>query len=185
MKCNRKTVLSLSLVAVLATGIATTAIYASGNHGGGMGNQGGMKKMMMQMRGQMMGSHGEAGMMGGGQMGDLSRHHDDGEGAISPEEAHAKMQAMLEEYDIDGNGTLSVGEFEVLNSANSHESMVDRFQMLDSDGDGQVTTDEISTISERMRDMMNNRAGQMGEHGTFGGSRMGAGNGQMMQNHSN
>ena len=39
MKCNRKTVLSLSLVAVLATGIATTAIYASGNHGGGMGTR--------------------------------------------------------------------------------------------------------------------------------------------------
>ncbi len=36
--------------------------------------------------------------------------------------------------------------------------MVDRFQSLDADGDGQVTAEEIAAPAERMQHMMDRRA---------------------------
>jgi len=248
MKHNRKTTLSLGLVAALAVGVATVSpVYAAGNrgeaagqfkqggmmggqagqfehggnmgnqgarydHGGNMGNKGGqfghggnmgsqggqfdhggdmagqgdMMQKMMQMHGQMNG--GQGGMMGGGQMGGIGFMQDldaNGDGAVTPEEARAGLQGLLEEFDTNSDGTLSIGEFEALYGATIREKMVDGFQMLDNDGDGQVTADEITAPVERMDDMMKFKTGKRGSGGTFGGNGMGADSETMMQNQGN
>jgi hypothetical protein len=76
---------------------------------------------------------------------------------------------------------LSIAEFETLNSAATRNLMVDRFQALDEDGDGQITGDEMAAPAARMQRMEMMRAqaadganGQMPMgHGAGGGMVMG------------
>ena len=127
---------------------------------GGMGNMGGMMQMMQKMHGQMM----SGGMMGGGMMGGAANmaFDTDGDGKVSPDEMRAGLAAQLAQYDADGDGVLSIAEFEALNSAMIRNQMVDRFQALDEDGDGQVTGDEMAAPAARLEKMMAMRAQSAG-----------------------
>ncbi len=156
-----------------------------GREGHGMGsNQGMMQMMQMMMQrmqamqggqgGGMMGG-GMGGMMGGGgMMGEMKAKLDaNGDGTVTADEARAGLTAMLEKYDADGNGTLSLDEFETLHSAMIRERMVDRFQALDNDGDGQVTGAEMTAPADRIAKMQAMRAQQGKTPGGMGGTGMG------------
>ncbi|NBB70807.1 MAG: hypothetical protein GVY33_10875 [Alphaproteobacteria bacterium] len=67
----------------------------------------------------------------------------DGDGAITPDEARAAMRSRLEAHDADGDGTLSLAEFQTLHAELMRRRIVDHFQFLDDDGDGEVTAEEI------------------------------------------
>ena len=159
--------------------------------GGMMGGQGGMGQGgMMQMMQMMMRMHSQGGMMGGmmgpnagmmGPAGYMKKALDaDGDGKLTPAEVQAGLTAKLAEFDANGDGTLSIGEFEALHSAMIREIMVDRFQMLDADGDGQVTEAEIADIAKKMqhRGAMGGMMGGMGQGGMGHGN---PGQGGMMQ----
>jgi len=168
-------------------------------HQGGMG--GNMQAMMMRMHGQMMGGGQMGGGMMGGQMGPMTYLHGmdaDDNGKVSPDEARAGLAKKLAEFDANGDGALSIDEFESLHSAAIREKMVDRFQMLDNDGDGAVSAEEMTAPAERMAKMMKRRAASMSGKqgkgmgaggGAGGGAGMGAGggdaDGSMMQNRDN
>lgn len=91
-----------------------------------------------------------------GMMGGMMRQMLDanGDGTVTPMEASTQLQAMLSKYDTDANGTLSISEYEVLHSAMIREKMVDRFQHLDANGDGQITPGEMNAPADRMKKMM-------------------------------
>lgn len=176
------------------------AALAAGDHGrGGQGVQGAkdpavgnhdMMQMMTRMHAQMMGGSGPMGgmgMMGAGGptsgMG-IERFDTDGDGRVTSQEAHEGLQALLAEYDADGDEALSLAEFETLHSALIRETMVDRFQFLDDDGDGEVSVAEIVKPADMMERMKTMRGGMMpgpnggmqgdgGMMGTPGQSRMG------------
>jgi len=140
--------------------------------GGGMGMPG-----QMGFAGGAWGMGGAMGPMGGGMMWMLDT---DGYGIATPQDIREGLQAKLKEYDADGDGALSIGEFETLHSAMIRETMVDRFQYLDADGDGAVTEQEMSTPANRMEHMQDLRE-QMWPDGPLGqGSRRQMGNGPMM-----
>ncbi|MDX5370601.1 MAG: calcium-binding protein, partial [Alphaproteobacteria bacterium] len=67
-----------------------------------------------------------------------------------PEAARATMLARLAEFDADGDGSLSLAEFEALHAAMIRETMVDRFQHLDADGNGRITESEMGAPARRM-----------------------------------
>ena len=127
------------------------------------------------MDGGMMGCH------GGGMMPMLDA---DGDGNVTPQEMREQLQAKLSEYDSDGDGTLSIAEFEALHSAMIREKMVDRFQHLDADGDGAITGDEMTAPAKKMERMKKMRSGmgqmQQGQAGS--GQGMGSGMGSGMGN---
>lgn len=135
----------------------------------------GMMKMMMQMHGGtmdggMMGDGmnqmGAAGAMGGnGPMGMMDQDmmalmrgsmmgrfdaDADGDGIISGDEAHGMLQSMHADADTNGDGALSLEEFGTLHAEIIRSMMVDRFQHLDSDGDGLVTAGEMTAPADRM-----------------------------------
>jgi hypothetical protein len=83
----------------------------------------------------------------------------DGDGIVSPEELRTGLQAKLGEFDADGDGSLSISEFETLHSAMIRETMVDRFQYLDADGDGIVTAGEMTAPADVMTRMQSMRGG--------------------------
>lgn len=177
---TRNSLFAIGLIAATTVG---SMAYAAGSHGsgaaagslpdqnkpmnqgpghgmmGGTSQMGGMMQMMKQMHGQMPG-----GMMGGtGPMGAamMQEFDTDGDGTVSPEEARVGLETLLVKYDADGDGTLSIAEFETLHSANIRDSMVDRFQYLDANGDGQVTSDEMAAQAARMEQMQKLRAQMM------------------------
>ncbi|SDL74445.1 EF-hand domain-containing protein [Aliiruegeria lutimaris] len=116
---------------------------------GMMGGAPGMGMMGGSFGPGMMGGPGGPGMMGT-VFGDLDA---DGDGTVTPDEARAGMQAALAQYDSNGDGTLSLDEFEALHSSTIRPMMVDRFQALDADGDGQVTKEEIAAPADWMAQM--------------------------------
>jgi len=104
------------------------------------------------------------GMMGGGApfIGMAMEQFDtDGDGTVTSQEAHEGLQTLLAEYDADGDEALSLAEFETLHSALIRETMVDRFQFLDDDGDGAVTAAEIVKPADMMERMQTMRDGMM------------------------
>ncbi len=170
-----RTKLATATAVLLVIGGAALAAGNHGNFGRGGQEQGAgnhdMMPMMMRMHGQMMGGNGPlAGMgrgmsmIGGGTalmgMG-LERFDTDGDGTVASQEAHEGLQALLAEYDADGDETLSLSEFETLHSALIRETMVDRFQFLDDDGDGAVSMAEIVKPADMMERMETMRDGMM------------------------
>lgn len=100
---------------------------------GGMGQMGMMDQDMMSlMRGPMMGSFDA-----------------DGDGVVSGEEAHGTLQSMHAEADVNGDGSLSLEEYEALHAKMTRAMMIDRFQHLDADGDGKVTVGEMTAPVDR------------------------------------
>lgn len=184
-----RTMLAATALALMALGGAASA-HGTQGHGGGPGADGpgaggpDMMQMMTRMHGQTMG--GGMGMMQGGMGGSMSamrqmmdRLDADGDGTVTPAEAREGLQALVAEYDADGDETLSLAEFETLHSALARETMVDRFQFLDDDGDGQITTGEIVKPADMMGRMQSKREGMtqggnecpgsgMGQQGTPG-----------------
>ena len=176
---NRKTLLA---VTVLTATVVGGAAFADSHHGhrgqpgandragmtmqgdgpgmmGDMDGMSGMMGMMQHMPGKMMGGD----MMGGmGPMdGAMMQMFDtDGDGIVTPEELREQLQSKLTEYDSDGDGSLSIAEFEPLHSAMVREMMVRRFQYLDVDGDGSVTVEEMTAPADRMEQMQKMRASQ-------------------------
>ncbi len=139
--------------------------FGPGMAGHGPGMMGGYGPGMMGGYGPgMMGGYGPGygpgGMMGGGMMmgpGFMGGHEEfdaDGDGRITFDEMREGMDALVSEHDADGDGGLSLEEFEALHQAMMRDHMVDRFQLLDEDGDGEVTRDEMhepARMFDRMR----------------------------------
>lgn len=155
-----------------------------GMMGGDMGSMMRMMKMMHGGQSGMMGMGPETMGMGGPMMGDadhMQRLFDaDNDGTVSPEELRTGLLDALKTYDVDGNGTLSLAEFETLHAAHVREQTVDRFQAFDADGDGQVTSEEFAAPADRIKRMMMMRSGNM--PGQNGGMMDGEQPGSMMQN---
>ena len=135
---------------MMGGGNAGGGMMGGGNAGGGMmggGNAGG---------GMMGGGNAGGGMMGGGNagggmMGPMMGVLDtDGDGTVTRGEADEKLRAMHATFDADGDGSLSIAEFEALNSSLMRDAMVDRFQYLDADGDGDVSPDEMGAPAQMM-----------------------------------
>ena len=140
-----------------------------------------MMRMMMQMHQKMMGQGGMQGMgmghsqkgglrgqMGGMEMGPMgrpgmgrmgmmdsdmmelmSRRHMGSDTAAG--DVSERMSMHMKQFDANGDGTLSLPEFEALHSTLLRESMVDRFQHLDVDGDGKITAEEMKEAAGRMK----------------------------------
>jgi len=129
-----------------------------------------MMPMMMNMHARMTG--GGMGMMGNGGRPGMAMMDRDmmkmmmGPGMMgtpSPDDVRTAMQARLGEFDANGDGSLSLSEFETLHSAMIRETMVDRFQYLDADGDGAVSTAEMTAPAGRMKMPVNIDAMPMGD----------------------
>jgi len=176
--------LVLTTAAVAAIGVAfAVPVLAGGDHGFGEGRYGGQAGNMAQMgSGSMMGDDmgqmmrmmdmmhgGQAGMMGSGMAGFAGQmmgggdhlqaiFDTDKDGTVTPEELRTGLLDALKTYDADGNGTLSLDEFETMHTAHIRETTVDRFQAFDADGDGQITAEEMAAPAERMQHMMDRGA---------------------------
>jgi Ca2+-binding EF-hand superfamily protein len=80
----------------------------------------------------------------------IELYDQDGDGKVTQAEIDNVRADRLAEFDSDGNGALSLKEYEALWLDAMRERMVDRFQSHDDDGDGQVTADEFSDSTSRL-----------------------------------
>ncbi len=120
-------------------------------------------KMMQNMMSMIMAMHGNATQMGnpnlfdnttmhqmdkdlmhmmGGSMNQMSAD-ENGDGQVSRAEMVDWMKSLHMMGDANENGMISLGEFEMLHGMLMKERMVDRFQHLDADGDGEITQQEM------------------------------------------
>jgi Ca2+-binding EF-hand superfamily protein len=155
---NRKTLLAATALAATVIGGAAFAESHHGHKGKTGSNE---QAGMMHNRGPEM-----MGMM-------MQKFDTDGDGTVTPDEMRTQLQAKLTEFDSDGDSTLSIAEFETLHSAMIRETMVDKFQHLDADGDGAVTAEEMTAPAdmmdrmEKMRAKMGMMQGQQEGDGTM------------------
>lgn len=67
-----------------------------------------------------------------------------GDGRLTQAEINEARRARLAEFDSDGDGSLTLEEYQALWLDAMRERMVDRFQDRDADGDGKVTGEEFA-----------------------------------------
>lgn len=121
---TRTTKYAFSLI--LAGGVAVAALAANaGPHGGHRG-----------------GHHGGFAM--------IERLDTDGDGAVAVDDIRADRLAALARHDANGDGKLSLEEYETLFAERMRRRMVDSFQRLDDDGDGVITETEAGAPVARM-----------------------------------
>ncbi len=141
-------------------GAQATAEVEAAPMGGQAGMMQDMMRMMMKMHAKMMcdnmaaiGTGGGLAMMDGDVIRMMMGPDTMGEhmmGTPAPDAARSAMLARLAEFDADGDGSLSLAEFETLHAALIRETTVDRFQHLDADGDGRITETEMAAPARRM-----------------------------------
>jgi len=164
---NRKTKIATAagLVALLAgagiAGVSYADGYGRGYHGGhSFGGHHGMD-------GDDWGHHG--GRHGGRQMLQMFESYDsNGDGNLTQAEIDETRNARLAAFDADGNGSLSLDEYQALWLDAMRERMVDRFQDLDDDGDAAVTKEEFARPFARVVRYMD-----MNDDGAIGRDDMG------------
>ena len=94
----------------------------------------------------------------GRRTGQLMRFFDevdaDNSGSVTQDEVDKFLADQLTKGDTDGDGAVGLDEFQVIYLERTRPRMVDAFQGLDDDGDGQITSAELSdrfgTLVERM-----------------------------------
>ena len=130
-------------------------------------------------------AHHKGGRRGGG-MRILEIFDTDGDGAVTQAEIDAFRANQIATHDANGDGSLSLEEYQSLWSEVMRERMVDQFQRHDDDGDGVVTAEEFNERFGRIVERMDrNGDGQLdkedrpdrGERGDRGG-RQGGGEGR-------
>ncbi|MGR3465666.1 EF-hand domain-containing protein [Limimaricola sp.] len=107
--------------------------------------------------GHRHGHHGKAGRHGGhgGALHQIMTEADtDGDGRLTRAEFDSFRAAQVEGADASGDGALNLEEFETLFNAFIRERMVDAFQMLDADGDGEIAPEELDRSVNGMFDRM-------------------------------
>ncbi len=72
------------------------------------------------------------------------------DGRLTQAEIDQVRQSRLAEFDKDGDGKLTLDEYQALWMAAMRERMVDRFQEHDDDGDGLVTVEEFTEPFDRV-----------------------------------
>jgi len=157
---KRKTILTLGAAATAAVigALAIPAIAGGWGPGGNCGPQqmmqgGAMPGPAMMMQRGPFGGHGP---MGVGPMTDSALYKSfdtDANGTVSAEEAKAGIAALQAKYDANADGALSKDEFQAL-FAEATRGLADRpFAMLDADGNGQISADELSFPAQMMARM--------------------------------
>ncbi len=166
---KRKTLAILGAVAAVAVvGALSIPAIAGGPGGcwgrgpgfGMMGHHGGpgWQGMGGPMGGPGMGRQGMNGPMGG-RMGGFGPRQvfmtfdADKDGTVTVAEAEAGIEKLRASHDADGNGTLSREEFDKL-FADMTKGMAERpFAMLDANGDGQISAEELRFPAQMMARM--------------------------------
>ena len=101
------------------------------------------------------GAHHGGGQHGGGRGEMLFRTFDsDKDGTITAAEINAGTETRLKDNDADGDGALSLKEFEGVWMEMLRNRMVDAFQRFDDDGDGRITKAEIDEKTSWMMSRM-------------------------------
>ena len=74
----------------------------------------------------------------------------DGDNSISRAEVDAFLDGIRAENDANGNGAIDLQEFEGVFLEQARPMMVDRFQHLDDNGDGEISADEVSVRVDKL-----------------------------------
>lgn len=93
---------------------------------------------------------GMGGMGGHHRMEMIERLDSNSDGKITMAEITAHRDQLHAEHDKDGNNAISLSEFEGIWLSMMRPMMVDKFQMMDDDGDGQITDAEVDKKMSRM-----------------------------------
>ncbi len=84
----------------------------------------------------------------------LSRYDLNKDGALGLDEIRGERTRAFKAADADGDGTLTLKEYEALWSQTMRPRMVKSFQKHDDDGDGRITSEDYSSRFERMMTWM-------------------------------
>lgn len=123
------------------------------------------------------GRHHGGGHHGGGAIFLFEQFDANQDGRLTQAEIDQVRQSRLAEFDQNGDGSLSLDEYQALWLDAMRERMVDRFQAHDDDGDGMVTIEEFAEPFDHMVSRFDQNgdgeltADEMSRHGEERGGR--------------
>ncbi len=120
--------------------------------------------------------HGGKRGMGGTQGAALFERFDaDGDDRVTRAEVSAFQDNLMSNHDADGNASINLQEFQAIWLEHMRPRMVDGFQRLDDDGDGEITKAELDTKLNRMLRWMDRNDDGAIDYGEIRGHRKGYG----------
>lgn len=142
MTTRTKITIATSL-AVLLAGIGVAGVtHASSNDWGHRGEHSGHRQFAKYDGDRGHGMHGRH--HGGKRMIRMFESYDaNDDGKLTQAEIDEARASQVAKFDTDGNGSLNLKEYEALWLEAMRDRMVDRFQDLDDNGDGVVTSEEF------------------------------------------
>ena len=135
MKNTVKIATALALIA----GVSATALTIDTASARGWGNG---QQQGQQFKGQRGGKGGPQAM--------LKTFDADKDGALTKEEITTGLTKKVTDNDKDGDGALTLEEFKAEWEKMTQERMVRAYQRMDRDGNGKVTTEELTEQADRM-----------------------------------
>ncbi|MEM7547716.1 MAG: EF-hand domain-containing protein [Pseudomonadota bacterium] len=148
---NRLNLLTCSAAAITVIGVGFAVTAAQNGPVPQMKPSAGAEITRADHREKRGGRHGRSHRGGGEILRNIFDAADtDNDGAVTQAEIDAYRAARLAEVDISGDGALSIAEFDTLYRDLTRPRMVDAFQKIDANGDGQIAPDEIDRSVARL-----------------------------------
>ena len=109
---------------------------------------------------------------GHGPSGFMKRFDLNNDGKVTQEEIDKAKTDLFAKYDTDGNGVLSLEEWQAMRQDRMKERMAEHFKRQDSNGDGGISQEEFMARAQHMMERMDHNgdhAIEADEMGHFGG----------------
>jgi len=108
----------------------------------------------------------------------MQRFDSNNDGKVTQEEINKVKSELFSKYDVDGNGVLSLEEWQTMRQDRQKERISQRFNRHDANGDGGISQEEFMAKSNLMMERMDSNVDHMIDQDEMGNHHQGGHHGR-------